>query len=85
MNLKKGFIFFVLGLMCGFAVAQDTFVLNLLPAAQYSRAKCLDGSQGGYYISKGDPNVVVIHFEGLIEPSLVARFSVQAHSSEFQF
>ena len=60
----KASVFFALALIWGASSAQATFLLNILPIDQFPRAKCLDGSQGGYYISKGDPNVVVIHFEG---------------------
>lgn len=42
------------------------FTLNLLDAAKHPLAQCLDGSQGGYYISPGTDggDTVVIHTQG---------------------
>lgn len=36
---------------------------NLIKLADPT-ALCLDGSPGAYYISKGDPNKVILYFEG---------------------
>lgn len=58
--------------------AVDFFELNLLPVTEFPRAKCLDGSQGGYYISKRDPKVVILHFQGLLL-LMVLNFEVNSN------
>jgi len=49
------------------ALGQGVWTLNLLDAATYQHAKCLDGSMGGFYISPGVASTAqnwVIHTQG---------------------
>ena len=49
------------------ALAQGPFTLRLLDATKYPLAQCLDGTQGGYYISRGSGSGVanvIAHTQG---------------------
>jgi hypothetical protein len=55
--MKILLIFALLGLASSALVYQKRDLAD-------SSAKCLDGSQGAYYISNGEPSKVLIFFEG---------------------
>ena len=51
-------------LTSAFAAADDGFNLVMLDSATFPKAKCLDGSQGGFYLRNGSPSTWLIELEG---------------------
>lgn len=44
--------------------ADSYWTLNLFPASAYPEARCLDGTQAGHYLKRGDPSKWIIGFQG---------------------
>lgn len=44
--------------------ASGADMMQLVRLSGYEKARCMDGSKGAYYISKGDPEKFVIHLQG---------------------
>ena len=76
----------VAALLLLLAAAEGTATLHLLDEARFPHARCLDGSNAGYYYRKGNSNFV-INLEGggecVTQSSCASRANSSLGSSNF--